>query len=166
MSTVVSALALDEDRKSSGQILVQHWEESREMNTEVGADENLLVAASADPAESERHASVVDSDAALELLQEMILWQEERGRNTEPVVILPPLPVPSPPKLPQGDNRFAPRKQDRVFVCDFCGHQVRLARRSYGTGWRYEGEFQGSYLDRSWANTFQQRSSSVHGRHA
>ena len=59
-----------------------------------------------------------------------------------------------PASLRDGDTRFDPKKVNRTFFCDACGHMVRQGRRSKKTGHRVQGEFQGSYADRSWAGAF------------
>ena len=62
------------------------------------------------------------------------------------------LPTCVPEALPEGDDRFAERKKERVFVCDVCGETVRFSSFKKGTDpWRRtDCEFAGSFSDRSW----------------
>ena len=62
----------------------------------------------------------------------------------------PPLPVRSPPTLPDIDCRFCPEKVHRVFVCDECGDVVRFSKGTKLTGSKAECEFAGNYEDGSW----------------
>ena len=75
---------------------------------------------------------------------------KNKKEKVEPQLHDPPFPTKMPQSLPDGDDRFNKRKNDRVFVCDGCGVLVSFSSRSKGTGWRYQGEFQGSWQDHSW----------------
>ena len=76
------------------------------------------------------------------------------NRSKSPVLYNPPLRCRRPGVLPEGDNRFSRQKAHRVFVCDACGHMVYPSKVSKKTGFRYLGEFQGSYSDHAWAGIF------------
>ena len=66
------------------------------------------------------------------------------ARKTRQCQMLPPQPpaepmlLPRSPKvLPPGDNRFAAKQKDRVYICDSCGKKVELDRRSI----RFNGQY-------------------------
>ena len=65
----------------------------------------------------------------------------------------PPYSLPAPRKRPPEDNRFEYRKNSRVYACDGCGNLVPFSSWSRDTGSRSRGEFQGSYVDHSWARS-------------
>lgn len=62
-----------------------------------------------------------------------------------------------PPVLDVNDTRFAPCKKDRKFYCDGCGRTVTQSRLHKNGSLRSDGNLQGSYKDKSWANLFAAR---------
>ena len=55
-----------------------------------------------------------------------------------------------PHSLPAGDSRFAV-KQQRVFICDHCGAEVRFSSKDHNSKYqRIDCEFAGSYLNDDW----------------
>ena len=58
---------------------------------------------------------------------------------------------PLPPVI--NDNRFEKVKSWRTYQCDSCGHWVYFSSKTWGTGYRADGEFKGSYRDHSWAES-------------
>ena len=61
-------------------------------------------------------------------------------------------PSPVPLELPERDNRFAV-KQQRVFICDHCGAEVRFSSKKNNSKYqRIDCEFAGSYLKHDWTD--------------
>ena len=58
-----------------------------------------------------------------------------KGKASQPSATIVRLPA----HLPRGDNRFALRKKDRVYVCDMCDTRVGFVKKSF--------PFDGQYVD-------------------
>lgn len=69
----------------------------------------------------------------------------------EPQIQIPPYELKRPQTLPAGDDRFNKIKTKRTYACDSCGNLVGYSSWTRQTGSRALGEFQGSYVDHSWA---------------
>ena len=72
--------------------------------------------------------------------------------QVEPQIQIPPFRTKGPGSLPDGDDRFNKNKAQRIYACDSCGNLVCYNSWENYTGSKARGEFQGSYIDHSWAN--------------
>jgi hypothetical protein len=79
-------------------------------------------------------------------------WKDHKKLVTEINIQQPPFTTPTPQTFPDGDDRFQRRKKDRVYGCDGCSNLVGFSKWSTNYGNRALGEFQGSYVDSSWAD--------------
>jgi hypothetical protein len=71
--------------------------------------------------------------------------------QVEPQIQIPPFQTMRPPFLPDGDDRFNKSKTQRTYACDSCGNLVSFSSWKRCKSLRAHGEFQGSYIDKSWA---------------
>ena len=79
--------------------------------------------------------------------------EDAETQYIEPIIQWPPYPERRPACLLEGDNRFDVRKQERVYVCDACGHRVPYSSKTRQTGPRAVAEFLGCYSDGTWKGT-------------
>ena len=102
--------------------------------------------------------------AAAETAARLILTVEARRRRADlidaitrergvPFMEDPPLPLPMPRFMYEGDDRFNNVEERRVYACDSCGHIVQYCSKKRKMGSRVEGAFQGAYLDHRWDGT-------------
>ena len=77
--------------------------------------------------------------------------EPRRVQGKKSQIQMPPFETKRPRCLPDGDDRFNKSKVERTYGCDSCGNLVSFSSWKRDTGSRAQGEFQGSYIDKSWA---------------